>query len=224
MENKGTYFSKFIINIIFTLLANNNTLGLSRRSRIQLPRSSVFAAILGFTIMNACYLTGVERTFDDNELIVSKTDLKGRVTYANPTFLHVAGFRESEILNEPHSIVRHPDMPRSVFNILWTTIEAGTEIFAYVINRAKNGDHYWVYAHVTPSYNASGELIGYHSTRRVPDRSLVDAHIVPLYRSIKEKEESFANRKEGMAAGVAMIHDFLSAKGVGYDEFVATLG
>ncbi len=122
---------------------------------------------------NTSFLTGIERTFDDNDLIVSKTDLKGRVTYANPTFLHVAGFTEQEILGEPHSVVRHPDMPRSMFKFLWDTIEAGTEVFAYVINRARNGDHYWVYAHVTPSYDLTGKMIGYHSTRRVPDREVV---------------------------------------------------
>ena len=79
-------------------------------------------------------LTGVERHFDEHEIIVSKTDLKGRITYANDTFLRVAGYRERDILGQPHSIIRHPDMPRCVFALLWQTIEAGREIFAYVIN------------------------------------------------------------------------------------------
>lgn len=74
-------------------------------------------------------LTGVERHFDEHEIIVSKTDLKGRITYANDTFLRVAGYRENEILGQPHSIIRHPDMPRCVFVLLWQTIEAGSRDF-----------------------------------------------------------------------------------------------
>ncbi|MBT3307547.1 MAG: PAS domain S-box protein [Alphaproteobacteria bacterium] len=81
-------------------------------------------------------LTGVERFFEDDEIIVSKTDLKGRVTYANRVFLRLAGYTEQEVLGQPHSIIRHPEMPRCVFKLLWDTLEDGKEIFAYVINRS----------------------------------------------------------------------------------------
>ena len=168
-------------------------------------------------------LTGNERFFDRDDFIVTKTDLKGRITYANRTFLRVAGFTEQECLGQPHSIIRHPDMPRCVFKLLWDTIEAGQEVFAYVINRAKNGDHYWVYAHVTPSFSPNGEIIGYHSNRRVPDRSVVDEAIVPLYRQLCELEHSHRNAKEGMQASGAVVAGLLQDRGVGYDEFVATL-
>ncbi len=97
--------------------------------------------------------TGIERTFKEDEIIVSKTDLKGIITYANRTFLDVALYREDEVLGMPHSIIRHPDMPRCVFKLLWDTIEEGNEIIAYVKNMAKNGDFYWVFAHVTPTFN-----------------------------------------------------------------------
>jgi PAS domain S-box-containing protein len=110
--------------------------------------------------------------FDESELIVSKTDLKGAVTYANNTFfLKVSGYGEEELLGQPHSILRHPDMPRCAFKLLWQEIEAGREIFAYVVNLAKNGDHYWVFAHVTPTIKDNGSIIGYHSSRRVPSRT-----------------------------------------------------
>lgn len=169
-------------------------------------------------------LTGKERTFKDDEIIVSKTDPKGRITYANRVFLTVAGYRESEILGQPHSIIRHPDMPRCVFKLLWDTIADGREIFAYVINRAKNGDHYWVYAHVTPSFDATGKIVGYHSNRRVPDRKLVEKEIVPLYRALKAEEERHKNGKEQLAASGKMVVDLLTSRGVAYDEFVASLG
>ena len=171
----------------------------------------------------AVSLTGKEVTFGEDEIIVSKTDLKGRITYANDVFLRIAGYTEAEILDQPHSIIRHPDMPRCVFKLLWDTISAGSEIFAYVINRSKNGDHYWVLAHVTPSFDANRSIIGYHSNRRVSDRQVLDRVIIPLYRELKKKEDAFDNRKDGMNAAFADITALLQSKGVAYDEFIATI-
>src|SRR5208282_4348758 len=109
--------------------------------------------------------TGIERFFEEEEIIVSKTDLKGLITYANRVFVQISGYSEEELLGQPHSIIRHPSMPGSVFRLLWETIASGQEIFAYVNNMSKNGDHYWVFAHVTPTFGAAGEIVGYHSNR-----------------------------------------------------------
>lgn len=169
------------------------------------------------------HLTGREIFFDDDEIIVSKTNLKGHITYCNDVFLRVAGYTEKELLGQPHSVIRHPDMPRCVFKLLWDTIEAGREIFAYVVNRTKNGDHYWVLAHVTPSRDRHGQVVGYHSARRVPDRDVVDEQIVPLYRSLLAEEQRHASRKDGMQAASRSVLDTLEAQGVAYDEFVCRL-
>ena len=169
------------------------------------------------------HVTGKEAFFEDNEIIVSKTDLTGRITYANDVFLKIAGYSEAEVLGQPHSLIRHPDMPRCVFKLLWDTISAGGEIFAYVINRCKNGDHYWVLAHVTPSRNMDGEIISYHSNRRVPDRKILEGTIMPLYDQLLKKENSFENRKEGMNAAFGDVVQMLENKGVAYDEFIARL-
>jgi PAS domain S-box-containing protein len=168
-------------------------------------------------------LTGVERFFKDDEIIVSKTDLKGHITYANDVFLRVAGMTEAEALGQPHSCIRHPGMPRAVFKLLWDTLGAGKEIFAYVLNRAKNGDHYWVLAHVTPSRDASGNVVGYHSNRRVPDRKILDTVIIPLYKQLLDIEERHANSKEGMNEAFNTLVNLLKSKGVGYDEFIFSL-
>lgn len=167
--------------------------------------------------------TDRERTFEEDEVIVSKTDLKGHITYANRVFIRVAGFDEGELLGAPHSIIRHPDMPRCVFKLLWDTIEAGEEIFAYVKNMAKNGDYYWVFAHVTPSYDARGTLIGYHSNRRMPKRQVVKETIVPLYRSLLAEENRHRDRKAGLANSSQMLHSLLEERRIGYDEFVFSL-
>lgn len=168
-------------------------------------------------------LTGNERFFDKSEIIVSKTDLRGVITYANSVFCRVALYKELELLNKPHSLIRHPDMPRCVFKLLWDTIEAGNEIFAYVVNRAKNGDHYWVYAHVTPSYDMNGNRVGYHSNRRVPDRGILDNTIIPLYTMLLDEEERHSNSNQGMESAFNMLVSILKEKGVTYDEFINSL-
>ena len=166
--------------------------------------------------------TNRERTFGEDDIIVSKTDATGRIIYANDVFLDVALYREREVLGQPHSIVRHPDMPRSVFKLLWDTLQARSEIFAYVKNMAKNGDHYWVFAHVTPSFGANDEIVGYHSNRRLP-RPEALSKIEPLYRQLLEEENRHANRKDGMMAGYRMLCGLLESQDVAYEEFVFSL-
>lgn len=169
------------------------------------------------------FLTGVERTFANDQIIVSKTDKTGRITYANQVFLDVAGYSLEEVMGQPHNLIRHPQMPRCVFKLLWDTLAQEKEIFAYVINRCKNGDHYWVLAHVTPSFDDDHTLIGYHSNRRVPRPEVVQNAIIPLYAQLLEVEQSYQNRKEGMNAATQVLLDLLNEKGVGYDELILSL-
>ncbi len=173
--------------------------------------------------MSKSNLSGNERFFGNDEIIVSKTDMKGHILYANRTFMRVGIFEEKGLIGAPHSILRHPDMPRSIFKLLWERISAGHEIFAYVINRASNGDHYWVLAHVTPSYDGSGNANGYHSNRRVPDRRVLDEVISPVYKQLLKIEDSHSNSKEGMNASYDHLNALLKQKGSSYDEFVFAL-
>lgn len=166
--------------------------------------------------------TNNERTFGEDEIIVSKTDSTGHITYANRVFLGVALYRENEVLGAPHSMVRHPDMPRSVFKLLWDTIQEKHEIFAYVKNMAKNGDFYWVFAHVTPSYAADGEITGFHSNRRLPRREAVEK-VDGLYRELLAEENKYDDRKQGMNAGYDKLVALLNDNGATYDEFVHSL-
>lgn len=166
--------------------------------------------------------TGRERSFDETEIIVSKTDLKGIITYANHVFMRVAGYTERELLGRPHNLIRHPDMPRCVFKLLWDTIKAEREIFAYVVNLCKNGDHYWVFAHVTPSYDLNGNLIGYHSSRRKPDREKVE-QIIPIYQTLLDCEAAYGDWRDGMAASTELLTGHLHQAGIEYDEYVLSL-
>lgn len=163
--------------------------------------------------------TGKERSFDEKSIIVSKTDLKGRLTYVNDVFCKVGLYTTSELIGQPHSIVRHPDMPRCVFKLLWDTLQSGNEIFAYVKNMAKNGDHYWVLAHATPTPDSTGRMIGYHSNRRVPDRSAI-AKIEPVYAALLAEEARHVNDRDGLAASYAALQNFLRQQNMEYDRFV----
>lgn len=167
--------------------------------------------------------TDVEVFFDPDDIIVSKTDLKGRITYANKTFCAIAGYRERELLGQPHSILRHPDMPRSVFKLLWDTLNEGREIFAYVKNMTKRGDFYWVFAHVTPSYDAARQVIGFHSNRRVPNRKIVEQVITPLYADLLREEHAWRNGKEALQRGHQRLVDLVKAKGMSYDQLILSL-
>ncbi|NOY43546.1 MAG: PAS domain-containing protein [Planctomycetes bacterium] len=166
--------------------------------------------------------TGRERTFQEDEIIVSKTDLKGIITYANQVFVRVAGYTEQDLLGQPHNIIRHPAMPKCVFKLLWDTISQGNEIFAYVINLCKNGDHYWVFAHVTPSYDDAGNLTGYHSSRRKPERAAIEK-VIPVYELLLKEEQSHNDWREGMQAATELLLSHLDEAGVQYDEFVFSL-
>lgn len=167
--------------------------------------------------------TGVERFFEKNELIVSKTDLKGNLTYVNEVFLRISSFEEKDLLGQPHSIIRHPEMPRVIFKLLWDSLKAGKELFAYVNNLSANGDNYWVFAHVTPSKDVNGDVVGYHSNRRVPDTDILESKIVPLYKSLLDIEKTAVNRKAGLIASQAKFDEFIQEQGVSYDEFILSL-
>lgn len=167
-------------------------------------------------------MTGVERSFAPDEVIVTKTDLQGRITYANDVFLRVSALEESDALGRPHSLIRHPDMPRGIFRLLWDRLRAEEELFAYVVNRAADGAHYWVFAHVTPTRDARGAVVGYHSNRRLPSTSAV-ASIQTLYRQMLAEEASGSSATDAAQRGHALLEARLAERGESYDEFVWAL-
>ncbi len=119
-------------------------------------------------------VTNVEVPLRDDTLIVSKTDLKGQITYINRDFIEISGFTEAELIGEPHNIVRHPDMPSEAYTDMWAHLKAGRPWTGLVKNRCKNGDHYWVEANATP-IRENDQLVGYMSVRRKPSRDQVEA-------------------------------------------------
>lgn len=162
-----------------------------------------------------------EKLMRENDFIVSKTDLKGRITYGNEIFIEFSGYTEAELLGAQHNIIRHPDMPRGVFRFLWDSIAAGNEVFAYVKNMAKDGSFYWVFANVTPDYDAAGNIIGYLSVRRAPKRSALPV-VEGLYKAMLEAERN-AGAKDACDASLALLTEVLNEKGMSYEELVHAL-
>ena len=132
-------------------------------------------------------VTNNEVQLTDATLIVSKTDLKGRMTYINKDFLDISGFTEAELIGEPHNLVRHPDMPVEAFQDLWDTLKAGRPWTGYVKNRCKNGDYYWVLANAAPIVE-NGQVTGYISVRRKASKEAIEAHEA-VYRQFREKRQ-----------------------------------
>ena len=129
-------------------------------------------------------VSGKEHPYSENTTIVSTTNLKGQITYANDDFMRISGYTEAELMGKSHNIVRHPDMPPVAFADLWQTMKAGETWIGIVNNRCKNGDHYWVDAFVAPVYQ-QGEIIGYQSVRAKPEQKLVE-RADKLYQKINQ--------------------------------------
>lgn len=155
----------------------------------------------------------------EDDYIVSKTDKKGKITYGNRIFIEFSGYKESELLGQPHSIIRHPDMPRSVFRLLWHTLQEGREFFGFVKNRTKQHDFYWTFANVTPSYDAQGVLLGYYSVRRCPRRESVQA-FAEMYQNMLEVERGIPSAREAMDASIQLLLDAVNQSEKKYDEFI----
>lgn len=125
------------------------------------------------------------------------------------------------MLGKPHNVIRHALMPRCIFKRLWETISSGNEMFAYVVNRTKGDDYYWVLAHVTPDHDADGKIIGYTSCRRAPGKTGLDT-MRPLYERLLHLEAA-TDRKEGLAASVRALDDYLVHSGTPYDQLMHRL-
>lgn len=166
--------------------------------------------------------TGVERTFGENEMIVTKTDPRGVLTYANDLFLRISALREDEAIGRPHNVIRHPDMPRAVFKLLWDVLGDRREIFAYVLNLAADGAHYWVLAHITPSYDSAGRVVGYHSNRRRPAPAAIAA-VSDVYARLRAAEARAGNARDAVQAGWDALQGELRERGQEYDELVWSL-
>ena len=139
----------------------------------------------------------------EDDFLVSRTDLKGRITYTNPAFIEISGYTHDELIGAPHNLVRHPDMPPAAFENFWQTVQGGDTWRGLVKNRCKNGDHYWVDASVTPIIEDE-QVVGYASVRVQASRE-----------AIKRAEQAYAEIREGRNKHLYLDKGRLRQRGVG---------
>ena len=164
--------------------------------------------------------SSMEKVMREGDLIVSMTDLKGVITYGNRVFIEVSGYSEEELLGSPHSIVRHPDMPRAMYKLLWDKIQNREECFIYLKDRGRDGSYCWVFANITPTFDPSGNVTGYFSVRRKPKASGVQA-MSGIYQAMLDAEKR--DPANAIAASSKVLADKLKEKGLSYEEFVLAI-
>ena len=159
--------------------------------------------------------TNHEIELSPKRYIVSKTDKKGVLEYGNDYFVEISGYTEAELIGQPHSIIRHPDMPKIIFKMMWDRIQKGGNLLALVKNLAKDGSFYWVVTEFEPKMDPiTNEMISCTAFRKAAPRDAIKV-IEPIYAKLIELEKT-----GGMEASEKYLHDFLEDKKMTYDEFI----
>jgi len=148
-----------------------------------------------------------EIILDSKRYIISETDAKGKITYANDYFMEISGYSEDELIGKAHNIVRHPDMPKVVFKLLWETISQGKNINAVVKNMAKDGRYYWIFTEFEARKDADGEIVGYRA-----DRKSISPHILEIIAGLYG-ELLAIEQKDGVEASEKYLVEFLKERG-----------
>ena len=140
---------------------------------------------------------GKETILSPVDIIVSQSDLEGIIIYANPIFYKIAGYNYGELVGKNHNIIRHEEMPKSIFKLLWEELKNKKEVSCLLKNRCKDGGFYWVFAYIRPSFNRDGTVRNYISTRRVASEK-AKSIIEPVYKRLLtiEKEYGVASAEE----------------------------
>lgn len=159
-----------------------------------------------------------EIKLNHKKYIVSKTDLRGVITYGNDYFTEISGYKESELVGQPHNILRHPDMPRVIFKHVWDSISIGQPIMGIIKNRAKDGRYYWIVSEFEPKRDKlDNKIIGYNAFRKAATEKAVKA-IEPIYAKLLEIE-----KVSGIKGSGDYLAGFLEEQGKTYDEFINEL-
>ena len=167
--------------------------------------------------LNSPAVIDSEIHLDKNKVLLSITDTKGVITYCNEDFVETSGYDEWELAGAAHNIIRHPDMPRVIFKLMWQRIQNKNNIIAIVKNLAKSGKYYWVMTDFTIKEDQHGNIIGYKAYRKPAPRKAIEA-VIPLYKKLRKIEET-----KGMEIAEEFLIGFLDGKETTYDDFIENL-
>ncbi len=158
-----------------------------------------------------------EIKFSKKKFIISKTDIKGKIIFINKNFSDISHYSEEELIGAPHNVLRHPDMPRAVFYLVWKTLLSGRPISGVIKNLAKDGRYYWVIADLEPKFDKDGHIIALTAFRRAAPQDVIDT-VEDLYATMLSIE-----KKHGMEQSVAYLQGFLEEHEMTYDNFMQEL-
>ncbi|MCV9926860.1 PAS domain-containing protein [Flavobacterium sp. LS1R49] len=159
-----------------------------------------------------------EVSWDKTQVIMSKTNPFGIIEYANETFVDVCGYEDYELMGQPHNIIRHPDMPRVIFKVLWENLKKGNNFHAIVKNLAKSGRYYWVITDFEIAKDQNDVIVNYFGRRRAVPQEVIAMHIEPLYKKLLQIESA-----SGMEFSEKYLIGFLEEKKRTYVEYLKEL-
>lgn len=158
-----------------------------------------------------------EINLDPTKTIMSKTDTRGIIEYANEYFMEISGYEEFELMGQAHNIIRHPDMPKTIFKLMWDSIEKGQNIHAFVKNMAKDGRYYWVLTNFEIKKDVEGNVISYYARRKAAPRNAI-YEIDRLYYILKSIEN-----KQDMQTALNYFIGMLEEKNMTYNQFILSI-
>lgn len=190
---------------------------ISTGSTIQNPITNSFNALNSALQNTTTSYVPKEIKLDPSKTIMSKTNRKGIIEYANDYFMEISGYEEYELMGQPHNIIRHPDMPKVIFKELWARLNKGENIYALVKNKAKNGDYYWVLTSFETRYNENGEIISHYAHRKAAPANAV-YQIEKIYKTLLSIEKN-----QSIAVSEKYFEGLLEEKNMNYDAFILDL-
>lgn len=159
-----------------------------------------------------------EVPWDKTQTIVSKTDLFGNIEYVNDVFLDVSGYEDDELIAKPHSIIRHPDMPKVIFKVLWDNLKNGNQFHGIIKNLAKSGRYYWTITDFEYVRDEKDKVVKYVGRRKAVPQDILTKHIQPLYTKLLQIEKA-----SGEVASEKYLVGFLEEAGVSYVDYITNL-
>ncbi len=159
-----------------------------------------------------------EVSWDKSQVIMSKTNEFGTIEYANEVFVDVSGYEDYELMGQPHNMIRHPDMPKVIFKVLWENLKKGNNFHAIVKNLAKSGRYYWVVTDFEIGKDENGVIVNYFGRRRAVPQEVISLHIEPLYKKLLQIEAA-----SGLEYSEKYLIGFLEEKESSYVEYIKEL-
>ena len=153
--------------------------------------------------------------WNKSQVVISETDVYGRITNVNDVFCNVCGYSPEEMIGQPHSIIRHPDMPKLVFKLLWDNLKVGNNFIGVIKNLAKSGEYYWVITDFEMRRDATGNITHYIARRKSVPKAVIENYVAPLYQTLLKLE-----KVGGMELSARFFKNYLAKQGKDYIDFI----